>query len=220
MKDLHLYLCFNLFLFINFVSSHYDQTPPLWEFIDKNNRYHNKNVSKKIERNCVLISGVLHRFVFRDSRIGRLQPYTDVFIQLQNDSNAVTWNKGKIDSPNYESTSNAIQQYFLDLGAESVHINIYSKEDINSIRHNLKIDVGVDRINSLSGDSIVRQWIPHAIMFLLRHFAYRNSLNFANKNEFSYTSFLYQREDNVYVTKELMRLPEKSLQGIDMYICI
>lgn len=165
-------------------------------------------------RNAILISGGLHRFIFRDSRIGGFKPHTDVFIQLFNDSSTRELKRKIVSIIPYKVSADTIREYFLDLGAATVHIEIYNKESLRRFRHRMGNAVGPEKIHKLSlvpqepgWTLLTKRWLPHSVMFLLRHLVYTAALRYSTYYGFNYTHFLYQREDNVYVTPKPMKLP-------------
>eukprot|EP01036_Dinobryon_divergens_P031871 gene31871-41356_t len=167
-------------------------------------------------KKAVLISGGLHRFIFRQSRIGGFESGTDIFIQLYSDANATTW-ASKVDSSlPYDASESAIKAYFRSLGAESVHLFIYSKNEIEQLRRKIESEVDKGKLNRIQGDDYVMhwRWMPNTIMFVLRHLVFRSAMKHAMLSNLTYSHYLYQREDNVYYSEDPMILPTQ--EGICM----
>eukprot|EP01036_Dinobryon_divergens_P036492 gene36492-47525_t len=170
-------------------------------------------------RKAVLISGGLHRFVFRQSRIAGFEKGTDVFIHLHNDVNVPVWDKHVDNSLPYDSSPAAIKAYFSSRGADSVHVFMYNANEIAQLRAKMNVDVGPDKVLKIKDDSFAmhRRWVPHSVMFALRHLAFKSAMQYAASHSFNYTNMLYQRDDNVYYSEDLATLP--TLAGMEA-ICV
>lgn len=185
--------------------------PPAWrEFIDE---------APGSTRKAILISGGLHRFIFRQSRIAGFEKGTDVFIHLHNDGHVPAWN-AKVDSSlPYDSSPSAIKAYFSSLGAESVHVIVYDASEIAQLHEKMDVDVGPDKILRIKKDSFAmnKLWVPHSVMYALRHLAFKSAMQYAASHSFNYTHFIYQRDDNVYYGEDQPTLP--TLPGFEA-ICV
>ena len=187
---------------------------PTWtDFIDF-------ETPKTFQKKAVLISGGLHRFIFQQSRIGSFESGTDVFIQLHGDSNAATWSSKVDNTLPYDVSESAIKKYFKNLGADSVHVFIYNTNEIDQLRKKIEGEVDKDKLDRIQKDTYViqRRWIPHSIMFALRHLAFRSAMKYALSSNLHYSHYLYQREDNVYYSEEPPILPTR--EGICMHPAI
>ena len=160
-------------------------------------------------RKAVLISGGLHRFIFRQSRIGGFEKGTDVFIHLYRDSDAPVWTAQVDRFLPYDFSESAIKAYFSSLGAESVHLFIYDVSEMRQLRERMEADVDPDKFHRLKEDSFAlhKRWMPHSTMFALRHLAFKSAMQYAASRRFNYSHYLYQREDNVYYGEESSTLP-------------
>jgi hypothetical protein len=175
--------------------------PPAWrDFIDE---------APGSARKAVLISGGLHRFVFRQSRIAGFEKGTDVFIHLHNDSHVPVWLASVDSSLPYDSSPSAIKAYFSSLGADSVHVIIYDANEIAQLRSKMDVDVGPEKVLRLQNDSFAmnKLWVPHSVMYALRHLAFKSAMQYAASHSFNYTHILYQRDDNVYYAEDPATLP-------------
>eukprot|EP01036_Dinobryon_divergens_P030123 gene30123-39318_t len=175
--------------------------PPAWrDFIDE---------APGSARKAVLISGGLHRFVFRQSRIAGFEKGTDVFIHLHNDSHVPVWDKHVDNSLPYDSSPSAIKAYFSSLGADSVHVIMYDANEIAQLRSKMDVDVGPEKVLKVKDDSFAmhRRWVPHSVMYALRHLAFKSAMQYATSHRFNYTHILYQRDDNVYYAEDPATLP-------------
>jgi hypothetical protein len=162
-------------------------------------------------RQALLISGGKHRFIFRQSRIGGFEKNTDVFIVLHDDGNATTWVDVLDKQLAYDISVPTIKAFFMNLGAETVHVTIISAEDVRELRTRIEKDVGEDKLVELKQDPFYgqRKWQPAVIMFVLRHLVFKTALKFSSSHGFNYTHFLYHREDNVYYSEGQPILPTR-----------
>jgi hypothetical protein len=162
-------------------------------------------------RQALLISGIMNRFIFRQSRIGNFESRTDVFIVLQNDKNAVSSRYVDAHLP-YNNSVSTIKAFFTNLGAETVHVTVLTSEDIIDLRKRIEMDVGEDKLVELKNDSFwgAKRYHPLVVMFALRHLVFASALKFSSSHSFNYTHFLYQREDNVYFTTTPATLPTRN----------
>ena len=188
------------------------KSSPTWtDFIDFETTPKTTAVKK-----AILISGGLHRFIFQQSRIGGFESGTDIFIQLYSDANATTWSSIVDKSLPYDTSESAIKTYFKRLGAESVHLFIYNKYEIDQLRRKMESEVDKGKLNRIKGDAYVMRmrWTPNSIMLVLRHLVFRSAMKHAMFNNLNYSHYLYQREDNVYYSEDPPILP--TLEGICM----
>lgn len=186
--------------------------PVTWkEFVDESNPLRESALTAA-GRHAILISGGTNRFIFRESRIGGIDNNTDVFIHLHDSQQATVWyTAAPIDRVPYEVSVQTIHAYFTSLGAGSVHVRIYSTEEISDFAQSMNLVVGQHRLSNYSEYILEHRWRPHSIMFLLRHLAFQAALDFSAFNGFKYKNILYQREDNVYYSEKPMQLPINSL---------
>ena len=158
-------------------------------------------------RKAVLISGGAHRFIFREANFA-FENDTDVFIFLYNDSSAQVWvPSSKSPQVPYLVSENSVVPYFHSKGANYVHYNVI---DIPRERKKLDTALGQEYLYRYTNKFLRKvEWQPHSIMLLLRHYAYMAAINYEriHSDLFKYSHFLYQREDNVYITAAPMIIP-------------
>ena len=158
-------------------------------------------------RKAVLISGGAHRFIFREANFA-FENDTDVFIFLYNDSSAQVWvPSSKSPQVPYLVSENSVVPYFHSKGANYVHYNVI---DIPRERKKLDTALGQEYLYRYTNKFLRKvEWQPHSIMLLLRHYAYMAAINYEriHSDFFKYSHFLYQREDNVYISAAPMIIP-------------
>eukprot|EP00656_Telonema_subtile_P006126 TRINITY_DN12812_c0_g1_i3.p1 TRINITY_DN12812_c0_g1~~TRINITY_DN12812_c0_g1_i3.p1 ORF type:complete len:449 (+),score=38.92 TRINITY_DN12812_c0_g1_i3:33-1349(+) len=160
----------------------------------------------KPQRVAIMISGQLHRFIYRDQH-GPFFAYEtipsqhcgrviDVYITLHNGTVVAPWDGHVTTIPYLSNTTHeSIRSWFIARGAQSVRIQSIGDARLQSMVEQIHQipEVATPKTTSMIEDFSAERWHSNLKMFFLRHLVYRMTL------DIEYDVYLYQREDNHFI---------------------
>jgi len=154
----------------------------------------------KLERTAILISGQRARFLFADGNF-KLAAGAGVFVRLQDwddDSAIRPWTGPTPERPPYGVDFLQVVQYFREIGAAIVNVEIMSYAALTQLR---------TRVEAVLAKPVFRpQFESNLNMLLLRHLVYQDMLAFEKSQGVRYKNVVYMREDVVLSPPELPRV--------------
>ena len=140
---------------------------------------------------AILISGQRARFLFADGNF-KLGAGVGVFVRLQdwNNVSAVRpWTGPTPERPPYGVESHQVVQYFREIGAASVNVEIMSYAALIQLRTRVEA--------VLAKPNFRPQFESNLNMLLLRHLVYEDLLAYEKSQGIQYQHVFYMREDVV-----------------------
>ena len=140
---------------------------------------------------AILISGQRARFLFADGNF-KLAAGVGVFVRLQDWNNVSAirpWTGPTPERPSYGVEFHQVVQYFREIGAASVNVEIMSYAALMQLRTRVEAVLAKPRFKP--------QFESNLNMLLLRHLVYQDMLAYEKSQGIRYQHVFYVREDIV-----------------------